>query len=126
MTIHAAFSGFSSNDIESSKRFYGELLGLDTVDEMGGIRLTISGQKVFIYPKEDHTPAAFTVLNFVVDSINDAVDTLVEKGIVFERYEGLPAQQDERGVLRGKDAGEGPNIAWFKDPSGNILALVEE
>lgn len=126
MELKAAFSGYSSNDIASCKEFYGTILGIKLQDEMGGIGFAINGQQVFIYPKDDHQPATFTVLNFVVDDINTAVDALVEKGVVFERYDNLPAEQDERGVLRGKAAGMGPNIAWFKDPSGNILALVEE
>jgi hypothetical protein len=96
---------------------------------MGGIRLAIpGGQQIFIYPKPDHRPAEFTVLNIIVPDINVAIDELVGRGITFERYgDGtLPAEQDDRGVLRGKDAGMGPNIAWFKDPSGNILSLIEE
>lgn len=126
MKIKAAFSGYSSNDIVVCKEFYGTTLGLELQDKMGGIGFTVNGQQIFIYPKDDHRPAAFTVLNFVVDDINDAIDELVAKGIEFERYSNLPAKQDERGALRGKDAGMGPNIAWFKDPSGNILALIEE
>lgn len=126
MTILGAFSGYSSDDIEACKTFYRDTLGMDIKETMGGISLAIGDQQVFIYPKPDHEPAGFTVLNLVVDSIDDAVDELVQKGVVFERYEELLAEQDGRGVLRGKDAGEGPNIAWFKDPSANILALVEE
>ncbi|HEY1085601.1 MAG TPA: VOC family protein [Candidatus Saccharimonadales bacterium] len=126
MNIKAAFSGYSSNDVEACKQFYGQALGLGLRDEMGGIGFSINGQQIFIYPKEDHQPATFTVLNFVVDDIDAAIDELVEKGVAFERYDNMPAEQDERGILRGKDAGMGPNIAWFKDPSGNILALVEE
>jgi len=93
---------------------------------MGGLRFEVHGQKVFVYPKTDHQPATFTVLNFVVESIDTAIDELKSRGVRFERYDNLPAQQDEQGVLRGKEAGMGPDIAWFKDPSGNILALVEE
>ena len=93
---------------------------------MGGIGFTVNGQQVFIYPKPDHESATFTVLNFVVPNINEAVDELVGKGVTFERYHNMPGEQDERGVMRGKDVGMGPNIAWFKDASGNILALVEE
>lgn len=126
MNIQAAFSGYSSNDIEACKEFYGSVLGIELRDEMGGLRFAVNGQQVFIYPKADHQPASFTVLNFVVDDINAAVGELVGKGVSFERYNTLPAEQDARGVLRGKDAGMGPNIAWFQDPSGNILALIEE
>ncbi len=126
MNILAAFSGYSSNDINASKAFYGDTLGLELQDNMGGIGFKAGDQQVFIYPKDDHQPATFTVLNFVVPNIDDAIDELVAKGVTFLRYDNLPASQDERGVLRGKDAGMGPNIAWFADPSNNILALVEE
>ena len=126
MNIKGAFSGYSSDNIDACKEFYGQTLGIELSDEMGGIGFNVNGQQVFIYPKEDHQPATFTVLNFVVDNIDVAVDELVGKGVVFERYDNMPAHQDERGVLRGKDAGMGPNIAWFKDPSSNILAIVEE
>lgn len=126
MNIRGAFSGYSTNDVEACRTFYGQVLGLELNDEMGGLGFNVNGQQIFIYPKDNHQPATFTVLNFVVDDINLAVDELVKKGIVFERYDDMPAEQDERGVLRGKDAGMGPNIAWFKDPSENILALVEE
>lgn len=126
MNINGAFSGYSSNDIDACREFYGQALGLSLREEMGGLQLDVNGQRVFIYPKEDHQPATYTALNFVVDDINTAIDELAAKGVAFERYDNLPAKQDERGVLRGKDAGMGPNIAWFKDPSGNILALIEE
>lgn len=126
MKITAVFSSYSSNDIVACREFYGEALGLELREEMDGIGFGANGQRVFIYPKSDHQPAKFTVLNFVVDSIDDAVDELVEKGVTFERYPDFPAKQDERGIVRGKDTGMGPDIAWFKDPSGNILALVEE
>lgn len=126
MNIKAAFSGYSSNNIEACKQFYGKTLGLELKEDMGGIGFTLGGQQVFIYPKDDHQPATFTVLNFVVDDINTAVDELVGKGVTFERYDDMPGGQDERGVMRGKDVDMGPNIAWFKDPSDNILALVED
>lgn len=127
MKIDAAFSGYSTNDVEGAAKFYRDSLSIAATEDMGGLKLTFaSGQQVFIYPKEDHVPATYTVLNFVVDDINAAVDELVAKGVVFEQYDTMPGQQDERGVLRGKDVGMGPNIAWFKDPSGNILALIEE
>lgn len=126
MNIKGAFSGYSSDNIDACRQFYGQVLGLELSDEMGGIGFNVNGQQVFIYPKEDHQPASFTVLNFVVDDINSAIDNLIHKSVVFERYDNLPAEQDEHGVLRGKDAGMGPNIAWFKDPSNNILALIEE
>ena len=124
--FQAAFSGYSANDIAAAREFYGILLGLSLEENMGGISFRVGGQQVFIYPKDDHQPATFTVLNFVVEDINTAVDSLVEKGVTFEHYDNMPGQQDERGVLRGRDVNMGPNIAWFKDPAGNILALVEQ
>lgn len=126
MIITSAFSGYSSNDIESCRDFYSSVLELKLTSEMGGIGFKINGQQIYIYNKDNHTPATYTVLNFVVDSIEQAVDELVSKGVRFKRYDNLPAEQDDRGILRGKDAGYGPNIAWFKDPAGNILSLVEK
>jgi hypothetical protein len=94
---------------------------------MGGITLKFpGGQTVFIYPKDDHVPATYTVLNIITDSIDDAVDELTKKEITMERYDNLPAQQDEKGILRGLEAGMGPDIAWFKDPGGNIIALLQD
>ena len=117
-----AFSGFSSNDIPASKRFYGETLGLDVSEEMGSLGLHLAGGgQVFIYPKDDHVPATFTVLNFPVGDVEAAVDRLTEAGVGFEHYEGF--DQDEKGIARG---GEGPTIAWFKDPAGNILSVLGE
>ena len=116
-----AFSGFSSNEIEASKRFYGETLGLEVTEEMGGLGLHLAGgAEVFIYPKDNHEPATFTVLNFPVGDIEAAVDRLTEAGVTFERYDGF--DQDEKGIARGD---EGPAIAWFKDPAGNILSVLE-
>jgi catechol 2,3-dioxygenase-like lactoylglutathione lyase family enzyme len=116
-----AFSGFSSNEIEASKRFYAETLGLDVTDEMGGLGLHLAGgAEVFIYPKDNHEPATFTVLNFPVEDIEAAVDRLTEAGVTFERYDGF--DQDEKGIARGE---EGPAIAWFKDPAGNILSVLQ-
>ena len=117
-----AFSGFSSNDIPASKTFYGETLGLDVSEEMGGLGLHLAGGgELFIYPKENHEPATFTVLNFPVDDIDAAVDGLTAAGVAFERYEGF--DQDEKAIARSD--GEGPSIAWFKDPAGNILSVLE-
>ena len=116
-----AFSGFSSNDIAKAKEFYGETLGLDVADENGMLTLKFpNGHTVLIYPKDDHEPATYTTLNFEVDDIDGAVDDLVSKGITFERYDDFPGQ-DERGIMRD----QGPPIAWFKDPAGNILALIK-
>src|SRR5689334_19731046 len=116
----AAFSGMSSNDIEAAKRFYGETLGVDVSEDHGILNLKLAGgQRVIVYPKDDHEPATFTVLNFEVSDIDAAVDDLVSKGVVFERYEG--AGQDAKGIAREYP----PPIAWFKDPAGNILSVIQ-
>jgi catechol 2,3-dioxygenase-like lactoylglutathione lyase family enzyme len=116
-----AFSGFSSNDIEACRAFYGDTLGLDAKVENDLLSLSFAGGgQVMIYPKDNHEPATFTVLNFPVPDIEAAVDRLVEAGVTMERYEGFG--QDERGISR--DA-YGPPIAWFKDPAGNILAVLQ-
>lgn len=121
-----AFSGFSVHDLAAAKEFYGDTLGLDVHQDDMGLHLQLAfGTHIFIYEKPDHQPASFTILNFPVDDINAAIDALVEKGVTFERYDNLPAPQDERGVLRGKAAGQGPDIAWFRDPSGNVLSILE-
>ncbi|MBA3427604.1 MAG: VOC family protein [Actinobacteria bacterium] len=119
-----AFSGFSANDIGAAKRFYGETLGLSVSEEMGGLGLHLGGGgEVFVYPKDDHAPASFTVLNFPVEDIDAAVDGLTKAGVRFEHYSG-EIETDEKGIARSR--GEGPNIAWFKDPAGNILSVLEE
>lgn len=115
-----AFSGFSSNDIQKAREFYARVLGLDVTEENGILTLHLAGGgRVVIYPKEGHEPASFTVLNFPVEDIDQAVDALAKAGIQFERYEGF--QQDERGIMRE----DGPPIAWFKDPAGNILSVLQ-
>lgn len=115
-----AFSGFSSNDIQKAKEFYARVLGLEVTEENGILTLHLAGGgRVVVYPKEGHEPASFTVLNFPVEDIDLAVDALAEAGIHFERYEGF--QQDERGIMRE----DGPPIAWFKDPAGNILSVLQ-
>lgn len=120
------FSGFSVNDLQAAKDFYGTTLGVDaTLDDMGLQLKFGNGNTIFVYGKEDHQPATFTILNFVVDDIDKAVDDLVAKGVTFERYEGFPFDQDEKGIARGKAAGMGPDIAWFKDPAGNTLAVLQ-
>jgi predicted enzyme related to lactoylglutathione lyase len=120
-----AFSGFSVNDIEKAKKFYSEILGLDVTDNpMGLIELNIEGgSHIIIYPKPNHVPATFTILNFPVNNIDEAVDELIKKGIQFEQYEA-PIKTDEKGICRSD--GKGPNIAWFKDPAGNILSVLEK
>lgn len=117
-----AFSGFSTNEIPKAKEFYGTTLGLDVSEENGMLTLKFpGGHTVLIYPKGDeHQPATFTVLNLQVDDIDRAVDELTAAGITFERY-GEVAQQDERGIARDI----GPPIAWFKDPAGNILSVIQ-
>ena len=116
-----AFSGFSADDIPAAKKFYGETLGLEVSEENGILTLHIAGDRAtLIYPKEDHTPASFTILNFPVDDIEKAVDELAEQGVEFERYHGF--DQDEKGIFRGG----GPYIAWFKDPAGNILSVLQQ
>jgi catechol 2,3-dioxygenase-like lactoylglutathione lyase family enzyme len=118
-----AFSTFSVDDLPKAKSFYGGTLGLDVADTPEGLALNIAaGGKVFIYPKPNHTPATFTVLNFPVDDIEKAVDQLGERGVNFEKYEGS-IQTDDKGIHRGD---RGPTIAWFKDPAGNILSVLED
>jgi catechol 2,3-dioxygenase-like lactoylglutathione lyase family enzyme len=115
-----AFSGFSSNDIAKSKEFFGGTLGVEVTEENGMLTLHLAGGgNVLIYPKDNHEPATFTVLNFPVDDIDSAVDKLTEAGVTFERYDGMG--QDHRGIMRDN----GPAIAWFKDPAGNILSVLE-
>ena len=115
-----AFSGFSADDIAKAKAFYAETLGLTVSEEMGMLNLDLAGgQRVIVYPKDDHAPATFTVLNFEVPDIDEAVDDLAGRGVTFEQYDG--AGQDERGIAREY----GPPIAWFKDPAGNILSLIQ-
>jgi predicted enzyme related to lactoylglutathione lyase len=116
-----AFSGFSSNDIPRAKEFYGQTLGLEVTEENGMLTLHLAGGgKVLIYPKPNHEPASFTVLNFPVADIDQAVDGLTRAGVQFERYE--EANQDEKGINRDE---YGPPIAWFKDPAGNILSVLK-
>lgn len=125
LTTADAFSGFSVEDTETALAFYRDTLGLDAeLGEMGIIEFRLGGAHVIVYPKPDHEPATFTVLNFLVPDIDAAVDELEAAGVALERYPGMP--QDERGVLRGRAAGQGPDIAWFTDPSGNIFAIIGE
>ena len=116
-----AFSGFAVDDLGEAKEFYAETLGLKVTEENGLLTLHIAGDRpTLIYPRPGHEPAAYTILNFPVDDIDAAVDALVTRGVTFERYEGM--EQDEKGVMR---AG-GPYIAWFRDPAGNILSVLQE
>jgi len=119
-----AFSGFSVNDLAKAKAFYTQTLGLKVVEEGVGLRLHLpGGGTAFAYPKDDHQPATFTLLDFVVDDIVEAVDELKSRGVSFERYEDMP--QDEKGIMRGIAQNMGPDIAWFKDPAGNVLAVLQ-
>jgi catechol 2,3-dioxygenase-like lactoylglutathione lyase family enzyme len=117
-----AFSGFSVNDLAAAKEFYGGTLGLHVEESGPGLRLPI-GNGIIIYPKPDHTPATYTMLNFPVEDIDRAVEDLTRKGVRFEHYEDLT---DQKGVARGISQGRGPDIAWFKDPAGNILSVLKE
>jgi catechol 2,3-dioxygenase-like lactoylglutathione lyase family enzyme len=123
--VHA-FSGFSVDDLDAARRFYGETLGLDVADgQMGTIQLTLpGGHEVFVYPKDDHEPASFTILNFVVDDIDAAVDELTGRGVSTEIYDNPGFPQDEKGIVRGRSQNMGPDIAWFKDPAGNVLSVL--
>jgi len=116
-----AFSGFSVNDLDVAREFYGETLGVPIEDSPAGIRLKI-GNGILVYPKQDHEPSTYTMLNFPVDNIDQAVDELTGKGIKFEHYGGIT---DKKGVARGLSHNRGPDIAWFKDPAGNILSVLQ-
>jgi catechol 2,3-dioxygenase-like lactoylglutathione lyase family enzyme len=116
-----AFSGFAVPDVEQARRFYGEILGVETSVDNGLLTLHIAGDRpTLVYPRPGHEPAGYTILNFPVDDIDAAVDALTERGVRFERYDGM--EQDEKGVMR---AG-GPYIAWFTDPAGNVLSVLQE
>ena len=119
-----AFSGFSVDDLQKAKEFYSETLGLTVVDNpMGLIELQIDdATRIIVYPKPNHIPATFTILNFPVDNIDETVDKLTSLGVRFEQYDGN-IRTDEKGICRSD---RGPNIAWFKDPAGNILSVIEE
>jgi len=118
-----AFSSFSINDVEKAKQFYGETLGLDVTETPEGLELRLDGgNSVFLYPKPNHTPASFTVLNFSVKNVQEAVAELGDLGVRLEHYDLPDLKTDDRGIMRGP----GPKIAWFKDPFGNILSVLEE
>jgi catechol 2,3-dioxygenase-like lactoylglutathione lyase family enzyme len=117
------FSGFSVDDIDRAAEFYEKALGLEVARQGPGLSLrTAGGNDVFVYPKADHQPATFTVLNFQVPDIEEAVTGLRERGVEFERYEGTEIETDDQGIFRGG----GPLIAWFKDPAGNVLSVIEQ
>jgi catechol 2,3-dioxygenase-like lactoylglutathione lyase family enzyme len=119
-----AYSGFAVDDVPKAREFYEGTLGLRVSEGNGDLTLHLAGGRdTLVYPKPDHTPATYTILNFAVGDIDEAVDQLASRGVRFERYEGF--DQDEKGVFRG--GGErGPDIAWFRDPAGNILSVLQE
>jgi catechol 2,3-dioxygenase-like lactoylglutathione lyase family enzyme len=118
-----AFSGFSVNDVSEARKFYEATLGLRVSEDNGMLTLHIAGGRdILVYPKDDHTPASFTILNFPVDNVESAVDELTSRGVRFERYPGMDADMDEKGIFRGG----GPLIAWFTDPAGNVLSVIED
>lgn len=122
-----AFSGFSVKDQADAKKFYGETLGLELEEDNMGLTLKIAGgNPIFVYPKEDHAAASYTILNFPVEDIDAVVEELKSKGVIFEKYDmGGGAKTDEKDIMRGRAANMGPDIAWFKDPSGNILSVLQ-
>ena len=117
-----AFSSFSVDDIKRAKEFYGQTLGLKVSENAEGLELEMRGGSVFLYPKPNHTPASFTVLNFAVDDVEKAVDELKALDVQLEHYDLPDMKTDERGIFRGHP---GPQIAWFKDPAGNILSVLQ-
>lgn len=126
MEIKHVFSGFSVADQAEARDFYENILGLEVDESQMGLIIKLpNGGEVFVYPKPDYTPADFTILNIVVHDIDKAVEDLTAKGIEFEKYDNLPVPQDDKGILRGLGAGQGPDIAWFKDPSGNIFSVLQ-
>ena len=127
VTIKDAFPGFSVDDLGAAREFYGTKLGLRVEDgQMGSLNLTLpSGQTVFVYPKDNHEPATFTILNLMVDDIDRAVDELNEAGVETKIYTAPDDfGTDERGIARGSATGQGPDIAWFRDPAGNVLSVL--
>lgn len=128
LTYNHTFSSFSVDELPKAKTFYKEKLGLNVAEsgEMGLLIRLKDNHRVFIYPKADHQPATFTVLNFVVDDIDDEMESLKQRGVQFIQYQNKHLPQDEHGVLRDLQENMGPDIAWFKDPAGNVLAIVQE
>ena len=117
-----AFHGFAVPDIDAARAFYTDVLGLEVTEENGMLQLSLgSGPKTLVYPKPGHVPASYTILNFPVPDVEAAVDDLTAKGVRFEKYEGTPTETDAKGVFRGG----GPLIAWFTDPAGNVMSVIE-
>lgn len=123
-----AFSGFAVDDVRKAREFYGQTLGLRTSmadEEQGLMTLHLAGDRdTLVYERPDHTPASYTILNFAVEDIDQAVDELTARGVRFERYEGF--EQDAKAIARGLRSGQGPDIAWFRDPAGNVLSVLQE
>ncbi len=119
-----AFSTYSVKDLGEAKRFYQDKLGLEVNDGPMGLTIKTAGPEIFLYEKSNHAPASFTVLNFPVDDIDAVVSGLKDKGVEFESYDDDMIKTDENNIARGKKSGEGPDIAWFKDPAGNVLAIL--
>lgn len=118
-----AFSGFSVNDVPKAKEFYGKTLGLKVSEDHGMLTLHLkSGAEVLVYPKPNHTPASFTILNFPVEDVDKTVDDLASRGVKFEHYDAGEIKTDAKGVMRNN----GPTIAWFKDPAGNVLSVLDQ
>lgn len=119
-----AFSSFSVDDIYAAKKFYSETLGIEVEEISEGLMLHIAGgNPTFVYPKKDHVPATYTILNFPIEDIDKAVDALSAKGVIFEQYDNMT---DEKGIARGIAAKRGPDVAWFKDPAGNVISVIKE
>jgi len=121
-SVHA-FSGLGVDDLEAAKQFYGGKLGLTVEENPAGLTLQLPGGTLFVYQSPAFTPAGYTVLNFEVEDIDAAADELARAGIELERYEGMP--HDDNGVVRGRSTNQGPDIGWFRDPSGNILSILQ-
>jgi catechol 2,3-dioxygenase-like lactoylglutathione lyase family enzyme len=123
-----AFSGYAVDDLEKARAFYADTLGVrvEVLDADNGLMTLHHPEErdTLVYRKDDYVPATYTVLNFQVDDIDAAVDELTARGVSFERYDGMP--QDDKGVMRGREANRGPDIAWFTDPAGNILAVLQQ
>ena len=127
LQIKAAFSGFSVDDLAKAKAFYSDVLGLKLHDDKMGLDYQLpGGGRIFIYDKPDHKPANYTMLNLVVTDIDKAVESLGKQGVQFEHYDNMPGKQDEKGIMRGRAANQGPDIAWFKDSAGNILSVLQD
>jgi len=122
-----AFSGFSVNNLKKAKEFYAEILGVEVEEDEMGLKLKIAGgHSIFVYEKPNHQPATYTILNFVVTDIDKVVDQLTKKGVKFEHYDSDQMKTDKKGIARGLSVNQGPDIAWFKDPAGNFLSVLQD